>query len=122
MMRQLFLRAWPLVISGFAISIYMRLDQIMIKHMLGNAAVGQYAAAVRVSEAFYFIPFGLTSSLFPAIVEAKKKGEQVYYDRLRALNCLLIWVSLLMVAAFGIFGKSLIAVFFGEAYARPLEF
>ncbi len=48
--------SWPLILSGLVISIYMKVDQIMIKEMLNAEAVGQYAAAVRLSEAWYFIP------------------------------------------------------------------
>jgi len=114
--RDLLLRSWPLVVSGFAIAVYMRIDQVMIKHMLGDAAVGQYAVAVRVSEAFYFIPMVVTASLFPAIVKAKAKGERVYEDRLTALNSLLIWISLGMVAVFCIWGKTMVEALFGPTY------
>ncbi len=115
-MGNLLSRSWPLVVSGFAIAIYMRLDQLMIKHMLGDAPLGQYAVAVRVSEAFYFIPMAVTASLFPAIVQAKMKGPQAYHDRLKALNALLIWIALGLTAAFSIWGRGLIGVFFGSDY------
>ena len=64
--------SWPLILSGIVISIYMKIDQVMIKEMLDSEAVGQYAAAVKLSEAWYFIPMVIASSLFPAIINAKK--------------------------------------------------
>jgi len=115
-MKDLLWRSWPLVASGFAIAIYMRLDQLMIKHMLGDAALGQYAVAVRVSEAFYFIPMAVTASLFPAIVQAKIKGHQTYQERLRAFNSLLVWTALAITAVFTIWGRGLIGFFFGAVY------
>jgi O-antigen/teichoic acid export membrane protein len=51
----------------------MKIDQVMIKEMLGAEQVGHYAAAVRLSEAWYFVPMAITSSVFPAIINAKKK-------------------------------------------------
>lgn len=45
--------SWPLILSGLVISIYMKIDQVMIKQMLGDESVGQYASAVRISEAWY---------------------------------------------------------------------
>lgn len=42
--------SWPLILSGVAISIYMRIDQVMIKQMINPGAVGNYAVAVRLSE------------------------------------------------------------------------
>lgn len=59
--------SWPLILSGIVISIYMKIDQVMIQEMMGSEAVGQYAAAVRIAEIF-LIPISiLSSSLAPAI-------------------------------------------------------
>jgi len=77
--------SWPLIITGVLVSIYMKIDQVMIKVLLGNEAVGQYAAAVKLSEAWYFIPSVILSSLFPAIINAKIQNEDMYYSRLRKL-------------------------------------
>lgn len=68
--------SWPLMLSGKAISIYMKTDQVMIKNMLDAKAVGNYAVAVRISEAWCFIPMAITSSVFPAIINAKKISEK----------------------------------------------
>ena len=38
------------------ISLYMRIDQIMIKEELGNHEVGLYAASIKLVEIWYFIP------------------------------------------------------------------
>jgi len=43
--------SWPLILTGLVVSIYMKIDQVMIKNMLNNEQVGYYAAAVRLSEA-----------------------------------------------------------------------
>lgn len=77
--------SWPLILSGIVISIYMKIDQVMIMEMLDANAVGQYAAAVRISEAWYFIPMVVVSSLSPAIINAKKISEELYYARLQKL-------------------------------------
>src|SRR5690606_4375976 len=69
--------AWPLILSGIIVSIYMKIDQVMIKEYMGNSAVGQYSAAVRLSEAWYFIPTIICSSLFPAIINAKMKDNDL---------------------------------------------
>ena len=54
----------------YKIAIYMKIDQVMIKQMLGADQVGLYAAAVRLSEVWYFIPIVITASVFPAIIPA----------------------------------------------------
>ena len=86
--------SWPLILSGIVVSIYMKIDQVMIKEMMDSGWVGQYAAAVRLSESWYFIPTVICSSLFPAIVNAKKNNENLYYRRLQQLYDLMVYVSL----------------------------
>lgn len=89
--KQLLRDSWPLILAGMAITIYMRIDQVMIKEMLGAEQVGFYAAAVRLSEAWYFIPMAITASVFPAIINAKKQSDDLYYERLQKLYDLMVW-------------------------------
>ncbi|MEE9361044.1 MAG: flippase [Cellulophaga sp.] len=91
--KELLKDSWPLILSGIVVSVYMKIDQIMLKEMLDNNAVGQYAAAVRLSEAWYFIPTAICASLFPAIVNAKKKSEKLYYSRIQKLYDLMVYIS-----------------------------
>ena len=70
--------SWPLMLSAVAISIYMDIDQVMIKNMLGNEQAGIYAVAVKLSEVWYFIPGIICASLFPAIINAKKTHLLIY--------------------------------------------
>src|SRR3546814_8792598 len=53
--RRLLGQSWPLLLSGFAVMTYMRIDQIMLATMLDDHAVGVFSAALRVAEVWYFI-------------------------------------------------------------------
>jgi O-antigen/teichoic acid export membrane protein len=53
--KELLRDSWPLILSGMVISIYMKIDQVMIKEMLGSEQVGYYAAAVRLIKNGYAI-------------------------------------------------------------------
>jgi O-antigen/teichoic acid export membrane protein len=108
--------SWPLILSGMVISIYMKIDQVMIKEMLGAEEVGLYAAAVRLSEAWYFIPMAITSSLFPAIVNAKKQSEELYYQRLQRLYDLMVWMAVAIALPTTFLAPWIIELLYGEAY------
>ncbi len=108
--------SWPLVFSGLVVSIYMRIDQVMIKNMLSDWAVGQYAAAVRLSEAWYFVPVVVCTSLFPAVVSAKQKNVRLYYDRMQRLYNLMVVISVVVSLFFSIFGTRIILLLFGASY------
>lgn len=116
-MKKLLKDAFPLIITGIGISIFMRIDQIMIKQMLGADWAGYYSAAVRVSEVFYFIPIAICTSLFPAIINAKQRSEEVYLNRIQALFTLLLWGSLILSLCLSVLSVPLIKVLFGAEYS-----
>lgn len=108
--------SWPLILSGIAISIYMRIDQVMIKEMVDTKGVGNYAVAVRLSEAWYFIPTAITSSVFPAIINAKKTGEKLYYARLQKLYDLMTWLAIGIALPITFLANDIIRLLFGIQY------
>ena len=108
--------SWPLILSGIVISIYMKIDQVMIKAMLDAKHVGHYAAAIRLSEAWYFIPMAITSSVFPAIINAKKQSEQLYYQRLQKLYDLMVWIAVAIALPTTFLAPWVIKVLYGEAF------
>ena len=110
--------SWPLILSGIVISIYMKIDQVMIKEMLGAEAVGQYAAAVRLGEAWYFIPMVIASSLFPAIIEAKKQSEKLYRERLQKLYDLMVWIAVAIALPLTILSDWVVGMLYGEQYIQ----
>lgn len=93
--------SWPLIISGLMVSIYMRIDAIMLKELLPNgaSAAGAYATVVMFSEALNFVPGVIVTSLFPAILNARRDDPARYQKRLQNLFDLMVWLSL----AFAVF-------------------
>ena len=85
--------SWPLILSGIFISLNMKIDQTIIKELLDYKSVGVYAAAVRLSEAWYFIPSAIAASFFPAIINSKNVNENIYLNRLARLFSLVLWLS-----------------------------
>lgn len=110
--------SWPLICSGIIVSVYMRVDQIIIKEHLGAEAVGFYAAALRLSEAWYFIPTVIAVSVFPAIVNAKKVDEKLYLVRLERFYTLMVWLAIAISTVTTLFGEKLIVFLYGDAYVE----
>ncbi|MEW5065375.1 MAG: flippase [Cycloclasticus sp.] len=110
--------SWPLILSSFAISIYVKADQIMIMKMLGVESVGQYAAAVKISEAWYFIPVVVANSMFPAIVNAKEISEGFYVKRLQFFFDLMVLLSLLIVVPLVFLSEDMVRLLYGNDYAQ----
>ncbi|RZL57632.1 MAG: flippase, partial [Pedobacter sp.] len=111
--------SWPLIISGIMVSVYMKIDVIMLKEILGekgNKASGAYATVVMFSEALNFVPVVIVNSLFPAILNAKRDDPERYQKRLQNLFDLMVWLSLSFAIAISI-GSPLIYKLFRPEYA-----
>ena len=114
--KQLLKDSWPLIFSGFVVMIYMRIDQVMIKEMLGDKEVGVYSVAVRLSEVWYFIPMVITNSLFPSVINAKKVSQELYYARLQRLYSFMVWIAIAVAIPTTFLSDWLVAILYGEAY------
>jgi O-antigen/teichoic acid export membrane protein len=110
--------SWPLILSGLVVMVYMRIDQVMIKMMLDDKAVGNYAAAVKLSEAWYFVPLAITQSLFPAILSAKKQSEKLYYERLQRLYGLMVWLAIAVALPTTFLSGWVVNLLYGQEYAQ----
>lgn len=110
--------AWPLMLSGMTIMVYMKIDQIMLGQMIGDEAVGIYSAAVRISEVWYFLPMIVVSSAFPALVEAKKRGDAEYKDRMQMLCDLMALISIVIALLVSVLSTSLVDALYGGEYSE----
>jgi len=110
--------SWPLIMSGMLISIYVKIDQVMIKELIGDREVGIYAVATSLSTATYFIPLVITESLFPAIINAKNNNDALYHTRLQRLYDILIWSGIIISIIVFLISDYIIYYCFGNEYAQ----
>jgi O-antigen/teichoic acid export membrane protein len=108
---------WPLMLSGMAIMINMRIDQVMLGELIGDDAVGVYAAAARVSEVWYFVPLAVIASVFPAIANARESDFSLYQARLQALYDGVAALALVVAVVTSFVAGPFMALLYGPAYA-----
>jgi PST family polysaccharide transporter len=114
--RRLLNASWPLLFSGIAISIYMKIDVVMLTALSGTAATGVYAAALRLSEVWYFIPTTIVVSATPTILAARQQDEALYLRRLEQLFALMFRLALVVALPTTLLAYPLVRLLFGEAY------
>jgi len=107
--------SWPLMISGMMIMVIMRVDQVMLKMMMGNEAVGIYVPAVKLSEIWYFLPAVISKSIFPAILNAKGE-DPLYYARLQGLFSMMIWMAVALAIPISIMSEPIVSLLYGANY------
>lgn len=112
----LFKKSIPLATVSISAILYSRLDQIMLKELVGFEELAQYASAVKVVELFYLVPILVAQSLFPKLVDMYQKSSEYFWNSL-ANAFLVIWVfSGLAAVIVWKFGGLLIAILFGESF------
>jgi polysaccharide transporter, PST family len=120
LIRQLLRDGYPLIFSGMAVIIYMKVDQIMIGQMLGDKFVGIYSAAARISEVWYFIPAAIASSVSPEIIKAKDVDSQQYYKKLQIVFDLMVLISVFISITMSFLAKPLILTLYGAEYSEAI--
>lgn len=112
--------SWPLMLATGAGFIYLRIDQIIVKQLLGDYYVGIYSAAVKLVEVWYFVPAVICSSLFPAIINAKKTSKEIYKKRLNNFYLLMLLIPTIIALLITIFARPIILGLFGPAYSPAI--
>ena len=113
--------AWPLIFTGMVVSVYMKIDQVMLKEMLNTEAVGVYAAAVKLCEAWYFVPTAVMASVFPAVIEARKKSVSLYEERVQKLYDLMVWGSVAVALPTTLLADWIILILYGADFQEAAE-
>ena len=109
--------AFPLVLSGFVIIIYMRIGQIMLGSLLDQTAVGLYSAAAKLAEIWYFIPTIICSSVLPTIIHTRKLSQERYARQLQQLYSVMNIISISIALVVTFIAPWVIEMLYGPEYS-----
>jgi len=105
-----------LILSTMASVIYLKVDQIMLEKMQGDAAVGIYAVAVRLSEVWFFFPVAFAAAMFPVLLKLRSNERARYQQQLQITCDLLLYSSLVVTAAVIFVAPWFVVAVFGAEY------
>lgn len=114
--------SYPQFLSTTAILIYASLDQVMLGSMVGHSSIGIYSSAVILCESLSFLPFIISSSLYPSMIMAQSLSKSVYRKKLQKiydLTSLLAYTIIILIVPLSGF---LIKLLYGDNYqlASPI--
>lgn len=117
-LRSLLTTSVPMVLSGIVLMIYLRVDQVMLGVLASQTEVGLYAAAVRISEIWYFIPTAIVSSVFPGLIELRSGKPELFEQQLQRLYNLLSFLGYAVALPVTVLAPWLVKLLFGAAYQQ----
>lgn len=110
--------SWPLIISGVAVIIYMKIDQIMLGNLTSVTQLGLYSAAVQLSELWYFIPVAIGSTFFPLIIKSREnRSGKEYNKRIQLFFDLMSGISYFIMVSVALLAPWVVRVLYGVDYA-----
>jgi O-antigen/teichoic acid export membrane protein len=117
-----FLReGWPFMLSGVAVLIYARIDQIMIKNMLDDYNLGIYSVAALISGFFAVIPVSVCTAAAPYVANLKKDSYERYMRAIGLLALSLVIFAIGISAFIFLTAGPIIHVLYGEQYAAASD-
>jgi len=116
--KTLFKHSWPLMFTSIIYVFYLKIDQVMIKELLNAGELGHYSAAVKLSSAWYTIPWLITGSIFPALLNALKKSKTLFNERFSLLCQGLYLMALAAILPITFLADWLIAFLYSGKYAQ----
>src|SRR5690606_32428513 len=108
--------SWPEILAGASAILFMRLDQVMLKFVVGEESVGVYSAAVRISEAWYFLPAAIVAASFPKIVQLKDGWPDKYLDAVLVLFSILVFMTISAATFFIATSDFIIFLIYGDGF------
>jgi O-antigen/teichoic acid export membrane protein len=108
--------SWAFILSGVSIMFYMRIDQIMIKEMLGSQQLGIYAAVLPLATLWQVIPVTLSASLAPFVARKKAESESAYWLALNKIFKVYAILGWLVILPTIILAHWLVPLLFGNQY------
>lgn len=114
--KELISQGWMVFLGSIFAVIYLKVDQVMLKWLVGSEEVGIYAVAATLSEAWYFVPAAIVASFFPKLIKLNETQPKKFDLRLQQLFDLLFVIALVVAIFVSLIATPLINVLFGEAY------
>lgn len=108
--------SFPLVLSGAAVIIYQRIDQVMIGNMIDKESVGYFATAGKFLDLILFLPMVLTQTITPLLVKAKERDREEYESKKQQFVSIVVWVAILLSVFVSLFAYWLIHFTYGDKY------
>nr|WP_256379089.1 flippase [Chitinophaga sp. SYP-B3965] len=115
----LFKKAWPFMLASLVVILYMKVDQIMLGNMDGELELGQFSAAVKISEMFFFIPMAISSSFLPELIESHKsntRGE--YLQKMQFFFDIVFLTALLIIIVISFSSGFIVHLLYGSEFPK----
>jgi O-antigen/teichoic acid export membrane protein len=112
--------SFPLLLSGTAIIIYQRIDQVLIRNMIDNEALGFFSVAAKLTNFIIFIPSVIVQTITPILVKNYQTDKTKYLIFRQKFMDVMLIVGLTLSLFFSLGAKIIITLTFGVKYSEAI--
>lgn len=112
----LWVSALPLFVTMLAVTVYSRIDEIMLGALRSEQELGVYVAAVQLSEVWAFIPMAVIPAVFPFLLRTRQETPAIYAKRLQFLFQGMALLAGAIIVVIWLIAPLLISLLYGTAY------
>lgn len=117
---ELLINSFPILLASFGYLLYTYMDRILLEKFVNSREVGYYSVAIFIVRSFFWIPLIISNSLFPSIIQYKKKSKNLYQKRILLFYRLQLYISILFVLFIFFFGDSIVTILYGQSYFQSI--
>ena len=108
--------SFPLLLTGTAVIVYQRIDQVMIGSMIDKESVGYFSTASRFVEVLIFVPMMLSQTIAPILVSIRKRSEADYRAKAQLFMNVTVWTSVVLALLLSVLAYWVVLYTFGQRY------
>ena len=118
--RYLVRHSFPLLLSGAAVLIYQRVDQVMIRNMIDDASVGYFSIAGKFTELILFLPIVMSQTIAPLLIRARETNVAAYVRKRQQFVDVIVWTALILAVFVSLGSSWLIRLTYGRQYLKAI--
>lgn len=115
--RSLVRQGWVIFLGTLFAFVYLKIDQVMLRWLVGAEEVGIYAVAATLSELWYFVPAAIVASVFPPLIALHRKDEPRFQRRFQQLCDMLLVVAAAVAIVVTFAAGPVISLLYGPEYS-----
>ena len=108
------------IVAGLMVSVYASVDKLMLRHMMSDTAVGNYAIAISMSMAWTFVLSAIIDSLSPGIMKLYHENREKYEKKNRQLYAIVFYISCAVSLVLCVFAEPLVHLLYKHTYNEAI--
>ncbi len=109
--------AAPFLLASLAVSGYMRIDQLILRHLAGEEALGLYSAALPFSQVWHTLPVAMLATLMPRMASLRMQEPLAYERRLQQILSMFMLAGIVAAALLALISDWVVSLLLGDGFA-----